>query len=289
LEHARTDISDTPVNQGWLLRSKHFVFGMPQLADRRHDYKPDGRDTQRPGISVLVREGFVIAHFDRMRAPLWVCQRWTKPDYYRMKGVTKQPRRWKEDLELPSYARAGTSYDGNQTKMDRGHMARHKDNHAWGVDSANMGCRMSNSTPQHKDVNRGKGWRDLEDAAQEIVKDEDSSIEVIWTISGSIYRDKENPPDETPEEDFAAVQRIGGGFGVPNATYKIVGWFDEDGHFQARGYVFEQTDRMRRVESYLTPIEVIEHRTGLDFFSLLKDDIEELIESTDHEDIWGAE
>jgi DNA/RNA endonuclease G (NUC1) len=87
------------------------------------------------------------------------------------------------DLELPKYARIGTSYDGNDTLMDRGHMARHEDNRAWGIDSSKMGCLMSNSTPQHRSVNRGAAWRNLEDMVQAVVKDADSEIEVIWTIS----------------------------------------------------------------------------------------------------------
>ena len=89
LEQHKTDPSDLPPNQGWILRSKHFIFGMPRLNDRRHDFNPDG-EVIRAGITVLVREGFVIAHFDRMRAPLFVCQRWTKADYHRMKKIDKQ-------------------------------------------------------------------------------------------------------------------------------------------------------------------------------------------------------
>ena len=193
LEWHKTAKDDITPNQGWLLRSNHFVFGMPRLADQRHDFTPAGHSVKRPGVSVLVREGFVIAHFDRMRVPLFVCQRWTKVDYHRMKKTDSQGRPWKEDLELPVYTRAGTWYDYQGTKMQRGHMARHADNRAWGIDSSRMGCRMSNSAPQHEGINKGDAWRGLEDSAQEIVIDEDAEIEAIWTISGTLFRDETNP------------------------------------------------------------------------------------------------
>ena len=111
-------------------------------------------------------------HFDRMKAPLWVAQRWTRYDFARMHDTDSQPRPWQEDLGLPAYARGGTQYDGNKTELDRGHMARHAMKRGWGADA-------SNCLPK-------------------------------------------------------------GGFGVPDATYKIVGWFDAHERFQARAYLFEQ-------------------------------------------------
>ena len=265
-EQMQMDKSQAVWVERWRLRSKHFVFGMPELTDDRHE-----------GVSMLVREGFVVGHFDKMRSPLWVCQRWTKADYYRMNNVKPQSRRWKLDLELPRYARAkGTSYDGNRTKMDRGHMARHAMNRAWGVDNSNAGCLMSNSTPQHKDVNRGPGWRELEDQTVSVVIDEDFDIQAVWIVSGAIF----------PEQDIGSV---GDGYCVPVATFKIVGWFDDQKWFQVRGYLFGQSDRMPEPEDYLVPVDKIEARTGLDFFPFLRDDVEKQIEAAQPDDLWGAE
>ena len=119
METAKTEQSDVE-ETNWVLRSGHFVFGMPRLADDRHNFTPDGFSVGQPGISVIAREGFIVAHFDRMKVPLWVAQRWTKFDSERMDDVASQRRPWKEDLEHPKYARGGTSYQGNQTKLDQG-------------------------------------------------------------------------------------------------------------------------------------------------------------------------
>ncbi|MCK4625186.1 MAG: DNA/RNA non-specific endonuclease [Phycisphaerae bacterium] len=289
LAEAKTDLGDSPSGARWVLRSKHFVFGMPQLKDARYNFKPLGDTNKRPGVSVLVREGFVVGYSDRLRSPLWVCQRWTKVDYKRMKRTPAQSRKWKEDLELPRYARAGgVSYDWKHTKMDCGHMAGHACNRAWGVDTSKTGCLMSNSTPQHKRINRGAAWRNLEDAARDIVSHAGSRIDTVWTISGAIFRRKDG--QGTPETDFqnAKQAKIGSGYPVPTATYKIVAWFDEDGHFQVRGYVFEQSDKKTKPTDYLKAIDKIETRAGIDFFPMLKDSIEDKVEAEENDDMWGA-
>lgn len=282
LETAKTDPNDID-NTGWALRSGHFVFGMPKLSDDRYSFTPDGFTARQPGISVIAREGFVVAHFDRMKVPLWVAQRWTKFDADRMDELGEQSRPWREDLELPGYARGGTSYEGNKTKLDRGHMARHAPNRAWGVDTSNFGVKMSNSAPQHRTINRGGAWRELEDEIVDVVSNDPAEIEAVWTITGTIWRDAANPAGETPEDDFAAVVRLpSGGFGVPDATYKVVGWFDDSGFFQARAYVFEQPHTAsfsgdnisliydlgdpQPLVKHLVKIDDLEERTGVDFF-----------------------
>jgi|GEM_PF-5256260 len=68
-------------------------------------------------------------------------------------------------------------------------------------------------------------------------------------------------------------------FAVPDGVYKVVGWFDLNGYFQARGYVFEEESSSGRVEDHLAKISDIEKRAGLDFFPLPNDFIEEEIES----------
>ena len=166
---------------------------------------------------------------------------------------------------------------------------------------------MSNSAPQHRVINRfSSTWRTLEDEIQDIVVDANSGIEAIWTISGTIYRDIDNPATETPEDDFQnVVQFSDGEFGIPDATYKVVGWFDILGNFQARAYVFDQQhheelvngeqvlrytfgDTRADLETYIVRINDVEARTGVDFFPMLRDNIENLIEGALPQDTWGA-
>ena len=161
---------------------------------------------------------------------------------------------------------------------------------------------MSNSTPQHKNINRPPGaWARLEEEVENVIGRTEIDIDVLWTISGAIFRDKTNPGSETPEQDFAAVERITAGFGVPDATYKIVAWFTSTGGFRARGYVFEQPhskdgtelsfeipDQSSDLTSFILPINEIQQRAGVDFFPLLKDDLENPLESTRFVTMWSS-
>ncbi len=82
---------------------------------------------------------------------------------------------------------------------------------------------------------------------------------------------------------------IGNNVAVPQATYKVIGWFADDGEFHARGYVVRQTDRVRNNPAhYFRPIDEIEAVTGLDFFPQLPDAREAQIESVVHTTLWGT-
>src|SRR5690606_32149791 len=87
----------------WTLRSKHFVHGMPIPTDGRH-FSPERPGV--PGISVLVREGFVVGHLDKHKVPGWVSYRWTEADYRASETVSFERPTWRQDQELPAYARA---------------------------------------------------------------------------------------------------------------------------------------------------------------------------------------
>lgn len=294
LEQAKTDPADI-ADEGFVLRSPHFIFGLPRLTDDRYD-----TESGAPGISLLVREGFVIAHFDEMMTPIWVAQRWTADEDEDQDAIESLDRDWREDPDLPPTLHIGTSYAGNTTGLDRGHMAKHSMNRAWGYDGSIQGCLMSNAVPQHKSINRGGAWRQLEDEIEEIFNNGVFEGEAVWTISGAIYRDADNPPGELPAQDFDKVGRITTGFGVPFATFKIVAWFEPNGFFQARGYIFEQPytvdargnlifqlpDPSRPMAEFIEPIDEIEARIGVDFFPQLRDPIENKIERTDYSHPW---
>jgi len=258
----------------WKLCSKHFLYGPPRLLDNRYNLIPEGYTASQPGISVLVREGFVVGHLDKYKVPLWVTMRWTKADYDESEEQPRFNRPFETDLELPPYARAETNYEYSRTKMDRGHMTRHKDNAAWGKDNSIAGCLMSNIAPQKDGLNR-YAWLSLENAHREIVDQADSGIDTLWMISGTVF--DPTGPDST----------IGNEIGVPKGTYKVIGWFDARGNFQARGFFLDQHQRARDPSRYLTRIDEIEDMTGLDFFSELDDGIENPVEAASPDNLWG--
>ena len=260
----------------WQLRSKHFIWGMPALKDNRYNFTPPGFTKVQPGVSVLVREGFAVGHLDMHKTPLWVSMRWTRADFRRSENAPKHGRPFKKDRELPEYAQAGKSYQGSQTGFDRGHLARHKDNAAWGKDNSVAGCLMSNIAPQKSHMNQAV-WLELEDAHRFIVRAPTGghNIRTLWVISGTIFA------------QTGQIATVGNGVGVPEATYKVIGWF-ESGGFHARGYVVPQNAQATDPTLYLTKIDDIEERTGLDFFPDFDEALEVPLEKAQHTDLWGT-
>lgn len=238
----------------WALRSRHFSYGMREFVDRRHNFMPDGQDEKQPGISLLVREGFVIGHVDRFKTSLWVPMKWTREDLEPSLAVEALPRYFRPDPELPEYARASPEYRSSETGYDRGHMARHADNRAWGRQNSDADRFMSNIAPQRVALNR-RTWLSIEDAHRSVVgEDIHPDIDTVWIISGCIYE------DDTP------VEIIANDVAVPHSTFKVIAWYDVDDAFQARGYNVYQEDAERDPTQYLTTIAEIEVLTGLSFF-----------------------
>ncbi|MCH8992953.1 MAG: lamin tail domain-containing protein, partial [Acidobacteria bacterium] len=64
-------------------------------------------------------------------------------------------------------------------------------------------------------------------------------------------------------------------------------FFSSDGDFAARGYIMNQDDRSRDLTTYLTPIDTIEIKTGLDFFPDLDEAVETVLEAAEHDELWG--
>lgn len=72
-------LADSGTHFAGQLRSKHLLHGVPKYRDSRHEITVDGKT--QDGISILVREGFVVGHFDKNKVPAWVSMRWNEEDF----------------------------------------------------------------------------------------------------------------------------------------------------------------------------------------------------------------
>jgi endonuclease G len=253
----------------WTLRSQHFIYGMPATTDQRYNFALED-NTPATGISVLVREGFVVGHCDKFKIPLWVCVKWTRADYNATEGKPSPRRNFKADLELPAYARATPNYHG-PVKMDRGHMARNQDNLAWGEDNASTGNLMSNIAPQSPSLNE-HAWLALENLHRNVVKS--GEIDAIWIITGTVLKDGK------------AEATLNNGVGVPYGTFKVLAWYDRNDNLHARGFVLSQDANQATPERYMVPIRQIEEMTGLNFFPELPYAEQNRIETANPRKVW---
>lgn len=256
----------------WQFRSEHLIYGMPVPIDNRYNFIPESVSHEVSGISVLSNEGCVIGHCDLFKCPVWVSVRWDREHFQISEQAPNPERLFKRDLRLPEYAQAQPEYKApKDRRMDRGHMARNRDNVGWGEDNAQAGDLMSNIVPQSPELNE-QAWRALEDQHRAVVGK--GPIKTIWIISGAVF------------EQMKPVFTVGNGIGVPEETYKIICWKDRDGSLQVRGYLFSQNDRDTNPKKYLVPISIIEQKTGLLFFPELPPDEAKKIKETQPKSMW---
>lgn len=252
----------------------HFLFGPPQI-DRpeQFEFTPEGHTQPVEGVTILVREAFTLGHFDRLKLPAWVCMRWSLSDLVDSERVSWDRPRFRPDSDLPSYAQNGTSLNFQVTRMERGHMARDADLEAFGFDAVTEGVLMSNIVPQRQGRNHAV-WGRLENQHRFIVDHDEYDIPTVWVTSGPIFF------------DLDLVEFAPGGIGIPDATYKVIAWFDEDEELHARGYVIDQDSTNFNLRSYLRSIDRVEELTGLDFFPQLNPQQEANLEAATNQQLW---
>lgn len=133
---------------------------------------------------------------------------------------------------------------------------------------------LSNMCPQNLGFNRGI-WQTLEGKARDWAKNRRS----IWVISGLMC----NKTGGCDTIDPNKVQ-------VPNYFYKIIVSEPEPCKFDTIAFLIpnEAGISSTRLPEFITSIDYIEQETGLDFFDVLDDNLEEQIESQTAQGLWSA-
>jgi endonuclease G len=119
---------------------------------------------------------------------------------------------------------------------------------------------MSNIIPQKHGLNAGL-WKTLE---RKIATNYPGRFGEVWVIAGPVFG--------------ARPERLQRRVAVPEACYMII--VDEsDGRLRAQAFIFPQEPADPQLDRYLTTIDEIERRTGLNFLAELPDDAENALES----------
>jgi|GEM_PF-3516057 endonuclease G len=259
--------------------SEHFIHGQPRVAKlERFAFRPVPGGPLVDGVTVLKRFAFTVGHYDKHKTPAWVSMKWSKAQHAVPKPTPPHARPFKEDTDLPLYARTGRDYDYQNTGYQRGHMARHEDLSKSGPASdpqraSREGCLMSNIVPQQQQGHNV--WGKLEDEHRDVVGKPALGIDTVWIVSGPVF--KNGLADKVIGQD-----RVG----APAAMYKIVAW-EKDGTLHARGYIIKQNDTNTELKTYLVTIDKIEEETGLDFFPDLPEAEEAALEAKQFQTLWG--
>ena len=232
--------------------------------DRRYVYA--GNPCPMPAfpcqIHVLTNIGYIVGYCDERKDPVWVGYR-----LFRVSSLQAPERPSKFMIDERTFARVSPA-DYTGFGYDRGHMAP---NYAiavcYGQEAQLQTFLMSNIIPQRSKLNRGV-WNNLE---QMEVRNYAQKLDEVWVLTGGI---------------FNSTNLLSSGVNVPSSCYKIL--VDEvNGKPRILAFVIEQdVNGTEELATFLTSVDMIEQKTGLDFLTELPDDIENRVEAEKAERLW---
>lgn len=223
-------------------------------------------------VTILVNSGSITGYSDEMKSPLWVCYRLFKvgedaPGLGRIERFSIDDRT----------ASKVTHDDYTGTGFDRGHMAPSAGiAKRYGEAGWRQTYLMSNIAPQTPGLNQ-RPWEAFEARESDVYAEE---LGEIWITTGPIY--------EGPCEELTA-SRGRTDIRVPSSFYKILATV-KDGRVELLALEMKQTDRdAAPIRRFVTTVDDLERRTGIDFFADLPDPVEIAVEAASPAAFWDVE
>jgi endonuclease G len=230
--------------------AKNCVAGMPRVL-------PPGDGD----VVVVQRRGYVLAHSNSTRVPLWVSE---GVPASQLDGPAKRRNNFRPDPELLPGKRSELA-DFRGSGFDRGHQAPAEDM-TQDQELMDESFFLSNMAPQVGVGFNQHIWAGLEEWARAIARSRGRA----WIITGPLFL-AGDPPTIGPNR-----------VAVPSHFYKIVVAPDASGTLQAIAFVLENrkhsADERRDLAQFLKSIDWIEERIGVDFMPLLSPEEEERLE-----------
>lgn len=221
---------------------------------------PSGAEGQ-----IISHTGYTLCYSEEHEQPYWVAYVLT-PEEVNNKVVSREDN-FREDPAIETGSASLKDY--KKSGYDRGHLIPFADL-AWSEEAASESFFLSNMSPQNASLNRGK-WQELEQAVRDFTKDGPVCVVTGPVLSGGPYK--------TIGENEVSV---------PDYYYKVVLDYDGD-EFKAIGFVLPNEKCTKKLTDYAVSVDEVERLTGLDFFFLLEDNLENLLESVYDISLWFSE
>lgn len=228
-------------------------------------YEVPARLTDRPEV-ILHRQGFTISYNKTTKTPNWVAWHLTKGHTYGR--IQRETQAFQEDSSVP--APRATLDDYYNSRYDRGHMCPAGDN-KWSEQSMSQTFLLSNICPQNHGLNKN-AWNDLEIQCRDWAR-EYNSVDIVC---GPVYRTATRSDGKMRASAFQKY--IGRNkVWVPDAFFKVV--LCRGRQPKAIGFIYENRGGQQRMSDCMCSVDDIERITGIDFYPLLADDVENRIEA----------
>ena len=204
---------------------------------------------------IIQRTGYTLAYDAKNKTPQWVAWELTDKE---TRGKEERTNDFQPDPEV-----IGTkvvTYDYSGSGYDRGHMAPAGDM-KWSKQAMQESFYMTNICPQDHNLNT-EDWNDLEMKSREWAR----RYGKVHIVCGPIYKGIRN--------EYIGEHRVK----VPDAFFKVI-LIDDARKSYALGFLFENKAGERPLKEYLVSVDEIERITGMDFFSVLPDNLEDRLEA----------
>lgn len=210
---------------------------------------------------VVEHKAYSLSYNKDYKVANWVFYELTQEE---IKGSLQRSDNFQADPKLKR-ADASQLEDYRHSGWDRGHMAPSMDMN-WDETILDESYFLSNMCPQGHDFNSGI-WLDLEHEVRFWAK-RDSAVCVV--CGPILPKQGDKNYNRLPHSQVL----------IPEAFYKIVfAPFAKNGP-RAIAFIMPNRQEDRKVSSYAVTIDSVETITGIDFFPVLPDDLEEAVEST---------
>lgn len=223
-------------------------------------------------LQVLENPGFRIGYSDLHRQPLWVGFVAESVDGKARLG--SRPANFSADLRVQHPVESRNYLAGmKEAGYTRGHLApNYLIGKLYGRDAQLATFLMSNISPQKRRLN-SLLWQRLEEAEADVAA---PALQQLFVLTGPLF-------GPSPE-------RMKSGVPLPVAFYRI--WLDLLPDGTPRTLVFivpQQVCGNEPLSEFLSSVDEVERRSGLDFFAALDDDLENRMEADTRRDGWLLE
>ena len=221
--------------------------------------------TKSTKSQVIEHIGYTVSYNEQRRNANWVAYELTGQE---VDGTEPRGSKFIPDPDVKG--RQAVDDDYRNSGWDRGHLAPAADM-KWSEQAMDESFYLSNVSPQNGNLNRGV-WKSIE----ELTRDNAQRYGEILVVTGPVFTNKKGL-------GYIGDNRVM----IPNAFYKVLLAYDNG--YTAIGFYCENVSGKKKLQTYAKSIDEIEEITGIDFFHLLSDEIEDDVERRFDWNDWKTE
>ena len=209
----------------------------------------------REGEQVITHTGYTLSYNETFEQANWVAYELTAQE------TQKAFDRTNKFLVDPAISTgSATDADYKKSGYDRGHLAPAADM-GWSSTTMIESFYFSNMSPQLPGFNRGI-WKNLESLVRSWANENES----IYVVTGPVFTN--------------GMSTIGANqVAIPNYYYKVILDYQEPS-LKGIGFILPNASSSLPLQHFAVSIDSVEKVTGIDFFHLLEDKQEALLEKT---------